>query len=128
MPALSPTAARDLGHSLRLIRTNRDMSLRDVEKVVGAMPKMQYLQQIEQGVRPGASREVFTNLDRVYRLPKGSVHDLVLKAEVLTALEGRGVSTGDRDAVWRMVESRLNELGYPIVSNLGLIISSIIGG
>jgi transcriptional regulator with XRE-family HTH domain len=128
MSALSPTAARDLGRSLRQIRTAKEMSLRDVEKIVGELPRAQYLQQIEQGVRPTPSSGVFTNLERVYRLPKGSVHDLVLKAEVLSALEERGVSTGDRDAVWRMVESRLNDLGYPIVSNLGLIISAILGG
>jgi transcriptional regulator with XRE-family HTH domain len=117
MSALSPTAARDLGRSLRQIRTAKEMSLRDVEKIVGELPRAQYLQQIEQGVRPTPSSGVFTNLERVYRLPKGSVHDLVLKAEVLHGRPGCRVADGrkptERPRIPHRQQPWTNHLSHP---------------
>lgn len=126
MSSLTPGAAKDLGRALRFIRQARGMSLRDVGKSAPMSP--QYLQNIERGERMVVSPDVFVRLSRVYALPPRGLDDLVFKARLISALETRNVAPSDRDAIWRMVEHRMTELGYPIKTDLVELVASLLSG
>lgn len=125
MKALTQSEADEFGRALKFIRGARGMTLREVSQASGI--SYQYLHNIEDGTRVGYSDELVVRLQRTYRLPVRSLDDLLLKARVRSALSKRGISAGDRDAVWRMVETRLNELGTPVNTDLAALVAAILG-
>ena len=68
----------NFGHYLKELRTNRKLSLHDVEKVCGVSNP--YLSQLERGDRPSPSPEILKKLARAYQIP---VRELFLKAGYL---------------------------------------------
>ena len=125
MTTLSQSEANEFGRALRFIRDARRMTLREASKA--STISYQYLHNIEEGTRTGYSDRLVQQLQRAYRLPDRSLDDLLLRARVRSALAQRGVSPGDADAAWRMMEARLNELGTPINTNLAILVADILG-
>ena len=125
MSTLSQPEAREFGRALRFIRDARRMPLREVSKATEI--SYQYLHNIEEGSRTGFSDDIVVRLQRAYRFPARSLDDLLLRARVRSALAQRGISASDSDAVWRMMESRLGELGTPINTNLAALVADILG-
>lgn len=131
MIALTTAEAREFGRALRFIRDARRMSLREVREATTTATEtgisFQYLHNIEEGSRTGYSDDLVLRLQRAYRLPDHALDDLLLRARVRSALAQRGVSTSNADAAYRMMESRLGELGAPIHTDLAELIAGILG-
>jgi len=121
---ISKGAAKDLGRSLRFIRQARSLTLRDVAKASGL--SMQYIGQIELAQRLGISEEAIRRLARPLGLPDGMVDDLMLRARVQSALEGRGLSSDDTAFVWRGVEQRLAERGINLKTDISQIVTELL--
>ena len=112
----------NFGLYLRELRTNRKLSLHDVEKACGVSNP--YLSQLERGDRPSPSPEILKKLARAYQIP---VRELFLKAGYLdepevTATEeerieaafpvrfGRsGLQVGSRESGVRNMASKVKE-------------------
>jgi transcriptional regulator with XRE-family HTH domain len=124
MSTLTPSASKELGRALRFIRQAKGMSLRDVGRYAPMSP--QYLQNVERGERLNVSTEVYEKLGHVYGLPPHALDDLVLKAQMMSALDLRGVPPPDRDAMWKIIEHRMGELGFPIRTNLAELVASLL--
>jgi transcriptional regulator with XRE-family HTH domain len=131
MIALTTAEAREFGRALRFIRDARRMSLREVREATTTATEtgisFQYLHNIEEGSRTGYSDDLVLRLQRAYRLPDHALDDLLLRARVRSALAQRGISTSNADAAYRMMESRLGELGTPIHTDLAELIAGILG-
>jgi transcriptional regulator with XRE-family HTH domain len=125
MTTLTKTEAAEFGRALRFIRDARRMTLREASKAIAI--SYQYLHNIEEGTRTGYSNELVQQFQRAYRLPDRSLDDLLLRARVRSDLAQRGISPGDADAAWRMMEARLIEMGHPINTNLAALVADIIG-
>lgn len=123
--ALTPDASRDLGRSLRFIRHAKNLTLRDVAKAAGLSP--QYTQNIERGERGSASEDAYERLARGYAIDYTIVQDLVLKAQIMSALERRGLDADQRSFVWRGVEPRLAEVGLNLRTDVAKLVAEIIG-
>jgi len=130
MTGLTTSEGQEFGRALRFIRDARQMTLRDVllatktETVKGV--SFQHLHNIEEGER-GFDANKILQLQRAYRLPDHALEDLLLRARVRSALAQRGISAGDADAAYRMMETRLGELGTPIHTDLAALIAGILG-
>ena len=122
---LTPTAAKELGRAFRFFRHAGNLSLRDVAKRAGL--SAQYVQNIERGEKFNASTDVFTRLARGYELPAAVIDNLVLKAEVMSALERRGLDQESAEFIWRGVEQRLGEKGVEYRTDLVEVVSTMIG-
>ncbi len=125
MGTLTSTEAREVGRALRFIRNARQMTLREVNKATGI--SYQYLHNIEEGERTGFSDDLAQQLQRAYMLPDRTLDDLLLRARVRSALDRRGIPRSDADAAWRMMETRLGELGSPIHTDLATILATVLG-
>lgn len=135
MSTLTQAEAREFGDALRFIRNARQVPLREVSKVTEI--SYQFLHNIEKGTRTdkktgrtasvNPSPDNILKLQRAYRLPDHALDDLLLRARVRSALAQRGISRSDADAAWRMMESRLVELGTPIHTDLSVLLAAIIG-
>jgi len=135
MGTLTQAEAREFGRALRFIRDARRMPLRAVSLETGI--SYQYLHNIEVGTRvnkeTGAvtpvdpSPDILEKLQRAYRLSDRGLDDLLLRARVRSALDMRGISKSDADAAWRMLETRLGELGTPIHTDLAQLVAGILG-
>lgn len=135
MGTLTQTEAREFGRALRFIRDARRMPLREVSQATEI--SYQYLHNIEVGIRTnkdsGAvtpvdpSPDILEKLQRAYRLSNRALDDLLLRARVRSALDLRGISKSDADAAWRMLETRLGELGTPIRTDLAVLVAGILG-
>jgi transcriptional regulator with XRE-family HTH domain len=125
MSTLTQAEAREFGDALRFIRNARRMPLREVSQATGI--SYQYLHNIEGGTRTGFSEELVEKLQKAYRLPPHALDDLLLRARVRSAMSQRGIGRGDADAAWRMMESRLVELGNPIHTDLPVLLAAILG-
>jgi HTH-type transcriptional regulator, competence development regulator len=68
----------NFGRYLKELRTNRKLSLHDVEKTCGVSNP--YLSQLERGDRPSPSPEILKKLARAYQIP---VRELFLRAGYL---------------------------------------------
>lgn len=123
--ALTPDASRDLGRSLRFIRHAKNQTLREVAKAAGL--SAQYVQNIERGERGSASEDAYERLARGYGIDFSIVRDLVLKAQVLSALERRGLDADQRAFTWRGVEPRLAEVGLNLRTDVAKLVAEIIG-
>jgi transcriptional regulator with XRE-family HTH domain len=106
---------KELGRTLRFVRHIRQFTLRDVAKRAGR--SYQYVQNIETGARgtvavdgPAFAEWIATG----YGLPLPMVRSLVLRAEVLSALEQFGLAEGEAGFVWAGIENRLREIGKEI--------------
>jgi transcriptional regulator with XRE-family HTH domain len=124
MNALATAEILDLGRALRFIRSARRQTLREVSEATGI--SYQYLHNIEEGTRAGDSEAILDKLQRAYRLPDHALADLLLRARVRSALALRGISSGDSDAAWRMLQTRLGELGTPVHTDLSSLIAEVI--
>ena len=125
MGTLTVTEAKEFGRALRFIRDARRMPLREVSQATEI--SYQYLHNIEAGDRTGFSDELVLGLQRAYRLPDRALDDLLLRARVRSALDQRGISKSDADAAWKMLETRLGELGTPIRTDLAVLVAGILG-
>jgi transcriptional regulator with XRE-family HTH domain len=125
MSTLTEAEAKELGRALRFIRDARRMPLREVSALTDI--SYQYLHNIEDGSRTGVSEEIIHKLQRAYRLPDHALEDLLLRARVRSALAARGIPRADMDAAWKMMESRLGELGTPLNTDLARIVGVILG-
>lgn len=123
--ALTPDASRDLGRSLRFIRHAKNQTLREVARTAGL--SAQYVQNIERGERGSASEDAYERLARGYGIDFSIVRDLVLKAQVLSALERRGLDADQRAFTWRGVEPRLAEVGLNLRTDVAKLVAEIIG-
>jgi transcriptional regulator with XRE-family HTH domain len=135
MGTLTQAEAKEFGRALRFIRDARRLPLREVSQVTEI--SYQYLHNIEVGTRvnkeTGAvtpvdpSPDILEKLQRAYRLSDRGLDDLLLRARVRSALDMRGISKSDADAAWRMLETRLGELGTPIHTDLAQLVAGILG-
>ncbi len=125
MGTLTQAEAKEFGRALRFIRDARRMPLREVSSTTEI--SYQYLHNIEAGDRTGFSDDLVVKLQRAYRLPDRALDDLLLRARVRSALDMRGISKSDADAAWRMLETRLGELGTPIHTDLAVLVAGILG-
>ena len=125
MSALTIEEARELGRALRFIRDARQKPLREVSEATGI--SYQYLHNIEDGSRTGVSGDIVHRLQLAYRLPDHALDDLLLRARVRSALSLRGISPSDSDAAWRMLQTRLGELGTPVHTDFSSLIADILG-
>jgi len=139
MSTLTPGEAREFGETLRIIREALHMTFRRVDEASvasgGTRVSYQYLKNIEEGTRPARdgnvttvepSEAVILQLQRLYRLPDRSLDDLLLRARVRSALNQRGISKSDTDSAWKMLATRLGELGTPIHTDRGELINAIL--
>lgn len=122
---LTPTAAKDLGRSIRFIRTARELTLRDIALVAELSP--QYVQQIERGIRLNVSQEAYTRLAKPLGIPEAVIDDLVMRARVQSALEQRGLNQDQVAFVWRGVEARLVEQGVAVQTDVSKVVAEIMG-
>jgi transcriptional regulator with XRE-family HTH domain len=135
MSTLTQTEAKEFGKALRWIRDARQMPLREVSAETGV--SYQYLHNIEAGTRfnkatgtvsaVDPSPDILEKIQRCYRLPDHALDDLLLRARVRSVLDMRGISRSDADAAWRMLETRLGELGTPIHTDLAQVVAGILG-
>jgi transcriptional regulator with XRE-family HTH domain len=125
MSTLTPEETREFGDALRFIRSARRMTLRETSQTAGI--SYQYLHNIEEGTRTGFSEDIVLKLQRVYRLPDHALDDLLLRARVRSALGHRGISRSDADAAWRLMETRLGELGTPVHTDLAQLVAGVLG-
>jgi transcriptional regulator with XRE-family HTH domain len=122
--ALTTSAAKDLGKSLRFVRHAKDLTLRDVAKAGGL--SFQYVQNLERGSRTTTSDEMFEKLSHGYGIPATVMADLLLRARVMSALERRGLDETARTFVWRGVEQRLSEQGTDLRTDLAKIVADLL--
>jgi transcriptional regulator with XRE-family HTH domain len=124
-PALTTTAAKELGRSLRFFRHARSLTLRDVARSAGL--SSQYVQNIERGERGTVSEGAYTRFAKALAIPDEVVLDLIMKARVHSALEQRGLATDQVVFVWRGVEQRLAEQGIDLRTDISKVVVDIIG-
>jgi transcriptional regulator with XRE-family HTH domain len=122
---LTDNAARELGKGLRFLRHAKSLTLRDVAKRAGM--SAQYVQNIERGERVNASEESFEKLARGYEVPLPIIHDMLLKARIMSALELRGMGAEDQAFIWRGVEQRLLERGVDIRTDVARVVAEMLG-
>lgn len=106
---LTPAAAVNLGRVLRFVRNAADLTLRDVASRADLSP--QYVQNLERGERTSGSERAYLALANGYGLRRDAMLDLLLKFQVASALERRGIDAEVAEFVWRGIEGRLAEKG-----------------
>lgn len=121
---LSESAAQDLGRAFRFLRQALQLTLH--EAAARSQVSAPYIQNIETGGRRNVSRDVYEALGRAYRVDPSVVRDLLLKAEIVSALERRGLAAVDREAVWSGTVSAAAARGVRITTDLAGVIASII--
>lgn len=122
--SLTPSAAGDFGRTLRFLRHGRNMTLADLAKKSGV--SIGYLQNIETGVRRDPGEETCLGLARGLGIDEGTFLDLMLRAQIISALERRGISSDTAAFVWRGIEQRLDEAGVQVTVKLEEIIAGML--
>jgi transcriptional regulator with XRE-family HTH domain len=122
---LTPTAAKELGRSLRFVRQAREMSLREAAKASGV--SYQYIMDIELGMRGNPTDDIYYRLASALRIPTPTIDNLLLRGRIASALELRGLNLDQRNIVWTAVELRLTELGIDVKGSLRDVIVGIVG-
>jgi transcriptional regulator with XRE-family HTH domain len=123
-PALTPTAAKELGRSLRFFRHARNLTLRDIAR--SAALSAQYVQNIERGERGTVSESAYSRVATALGIPDEIVLDLLMRARVHSALEQRGLSADQVVFVWRGVEQRLAEQGINLRTDISKVVAEIL--
>lgn len=121
---LTPNAAAGLGHVLRFVRNASGSTLRDVASRAALSP--QYVQNLEKGERSSASEAAYLALAAGYPLDEAVMRDLLLKAQIESALERRGVDQEAASFVWAGVQGRLLERGTVLRSDPVQIVADVL--
>jgi transcriptional regulator with XRE-family HTH domain len=122
---LTPAAAAELGCMLRFVRNASGSTLRDVATRAGLSP--QYVQNLEKGERSSGSEAAYLALAAGYPLDPATMRDLLLKAQLESALERHGVDRETIDFVWAGVQGRLLERGTSLRSDPVQIVAEVLG-
>jgi transcriptional regulator with XRE-family HTH domain len=122
---LTVAASRELGKGLRFLRHAQNLTLRDVAKRSGLSP--QYIQNIERGERTNASDEAYEKLALGYEVPLVIIRGMLLKANIVSALERFGVDEANQAFIWRGVEQRLAEIGVDTKTDLARVVAEMLG-
>ena len=122
---LTPNAAAELGRVLRFVRNASGSTLRDVASRAALSP--QYVQNLERGERSSASEAAYLALAVGYPLDEAVMRDLLMKAQVESALERRGVDRETASFVWAGVQGRLIERGTVVRSDPVQIVAEVLG-
>lgn len=121
---LSRDSAAEIGRSFKLLRHANELTLREAAKNAGISP--QYLQNIEAGVRTAVSEEVWLRVAGVYKLNDELVRNLLLRGEVQTALEHRGLTPEERTAGWNGLVAGLAGAGVRIETDLARELAKLV--
>jgi transcriptional regulator with XRE-family HTH domain len=123
--SLTPTAAKELGRSLRFVRHARNLTLRDIARSASLSP--QYVQNIERGERGTVSEDAYIRFAKALAIPEEIVLDLLMRARIQSALERRGLQPDQVVFVWRGVEQRLAEQGIDLRTDIAKVVVDILG-
>ncbi len=121
---LTEGAAREIGTAFRFFRHARRDTLRDAAQRAGM--SYQYAHNIESGARDNVTEEKFHALGRAYGVPEELVTNLILRARIATALEGRGVAPADIGRAWAGIVSVMAALGYPADVDLATAVAGLL--
>lgn len=124
--ALTPGVAKDFGRTIRFLRHGRERTLADVAVRSGV--SIGYLQNIESGVRRSVVTDAYLRIAKGLDLEEAIMRDLIMRAQVLSALEYRGYERDTLDFVWTGVASRLVERGITVRTNLESVIAAMLDG
>lgn len=125
-PRLTPSAAKELGRALEFVRTNRQLTLRDIAQRTGL--SAQYVHNITRGGRFTVSDDVYLRVGQAMCLDEDVVRDHILRARVASDLEQRGLSADQVLFIWRGVEQRCAEQGIALQLDLVKIVAGILNG
>lgn len=118
---LSPSAAKELGRTLRFVRTARELTLRDVANGAGLSP--QYVYNIERGQRVNVAEDAYLRLGTPLAVPEEVLRDLLLRARIVSLLEQHGLAADDVAFIWRGVEDRLRERGRAFDGDIARVVT-----
>ena len=123
---LTPSAAKELGRVLGLMRTTQRKTLRDVAR--SATMASQYAHNIERGDKLTVSEDFYARFARAVCIPDDAWRDHILRARVRSALEQHGLSPDQVEFVWTGVVQRLAEQGIVLRLDLAKLIADIFEG
>ena len=121
---LTQGAAAELGRQLKFLRHATGRTLADV--AARANISVSYLQNLEGGARTNAAEERVVSLAHGYGIDEAVLRDLLLRAQILSALERHGLTPEQRDFIWRGVSQRMAEQGFDLRTDLGRVISDLL--